>query len=283
MSTENRVPDATQLCPPEGLCRLPPFRPVALKLMRLVAREDVEFAEVASLLASDPGFSAEVLALANSPLYCTLSRITSLTRAIVVLGLDRTRSLAMTVAMQAFVSNVQMTRNMEKSWRHSMACALIAEELAPMYGLSRDQGYTAGLMHDLGRLGLLKAYPGPYAVLLTSVYDDAAQILRAERRLFDVDHCQAGLWLTRSWNFPEEFWGITANHHGGRLGREQGIVGLTGAACLLADALGFYCVQYHRATTMEDVVCELPASDELDEEQLRERIRERLQSVDLMQ
>src|SRR5436190_17168665 len=145
-----------------GLCRLPQFRPVALKLLKLVSNEDADFKAVANLLSSDPAFSAEILALANSPLYAGSSPTTSLTRAIVVLGLEKTRSLTLHVAMQAFVANVQMTPELQGSWRHSLACALAAEELAPLYGLSGDHGYTAGLMHDLGRLGLIKAYPGAY-------------------------------------------------------------------------------------------------------------------------
>src|SRR5260370_17234278 len=97
-----------QINPPEGLCRLPQFRPVALRLLKLVSNEDVEFAAVASLLSADPAFSAEVLALANSPLYASRVPASSLTRAIVVLGLDRTRSLPLTSALHPFSPNSQL-------------------------------------------------------------------------------------------------------------------------------------------------------------------------------
>src|SRR5579872_2048305 len=95
MSNQQPAADAAQIRPPEGLCRLPQFRPVALKLLKLVSDENVEFADVAGLLSSDPAFSAEILALANSPLYCSRVPATSLTRAIVVLGLERTRALTL--------------------------------------------------------------------------------------------------------------------------------------------------------------------------------------------
>src|SRR5438105_15833176 len=91
-----------------GLCKLPQFRPVALKLLKLVSSDDVDFAAVANLLSSDPAFSAEVLALANSPLYAVACPTSSLKRAILVLGLERTRALTLTVAMQAFVGNIQV-------------------------------------------------------------------------------------------------------------------------------------------------------------------------------
>src|SRR5689334_23054195 len=247
MANQSLADDVAQLQVPSGLCRLPQFRPVALKLLKLVSSDDVEFSAVANLLSSDPAFSAEILALANSPLYTTSCQTTSLTRAIVVLGLERTRSLTLTVAMQAFVGNVSVTPELQNSWRHSLACALVAEELAPSYGISGDHGYTAGLLHDLGRLGLLKAFPNPYKVLLNYDYESVGDVLAAERRVFQVDHCQAGLWLTRSWGFPEELQAIVAHHHRCRFGRDQGVVGLAGAGCLLADLLGFQSVNCRTA------------------------------------
>src|ERR1051325_3697443 len=271
MANQSLTEDLAGIQAPAGLCRLPQFRPVALKLLKLVSNDEVEFSAVAGLLSSDPAFSAEVLALANSPLYATSCQTTSLTRAIVILGLERTRSLTLTVAMQAFVGNVQMTTELQNSWRHSLACALIAEELAPAYGISGDHGYTAGLMHDLGRLGLLKAYPRPYAMVLAHSYDSVGEVLESERRVFQVDHCQAGLWLTRSWGFPDELQAITAHHHASHLGREAGIVGLAGAGCLLADALGFQSVNCRMAGGFEDVVCSIPGAERLDLEELRER------------
>jgi putative nucleotidyltransferase with HDIG domain len=262
-----------------GLCRLPQFRPVALKLLKLVSSDDVDFSAVANLLSADPAFSAEVLALANSSLYATACPTTSLTRAIVLLGLDRTRSLTLTVAMQAFVGNVQITPELQNSWRHSLACALVAEELAPLYGISADHGYTAGLMHDLGRLGLLKAYPKPYGELLARSYDTMPQILDAERQVFEVDHCQAGSWLTRSWGFPAEFSTIAENHHSSRLGKEQGVAGLAAAACLLSDALGFQSVSCALPGGIEEIVGALPGPARFDLEELREHIAERLVAI----
>lgn len=263
--------------PPEALCRLPQFRPVALKLLTLVSSDDVDFKAIARLLSSDPAFSAEVLALANSPLYCGVGPAASLTRAIVVLGLERTRSLALTVAMQAFVGNIQTTVELQNSWRHSVACALIAEQLAPGYGISRDHGYTTALMHDVGRLGLLKAYPQPYAEVLKGTYETAAEVLDAERQWFQADHCQSGLWLTRSWGLPEEFQDVTSQHHTCRVGREHGVVGLTAVACLLADALGFPSVNYRAGVAMEELI---GMAGQVDLEELRERIVERLAVVD---
>jgi putative nucleotidyltransferase with HDIG domain len=273
--------DTAQMNVPGGLCRLPQFRPVALKLLKLISSDDVEFSAVAKMLSSDPAFSAEVLALANSPLYAGSCPATSLTRAIVVLGLERTRALTLTVAMQAFMVNAHVTPELQNSWRHSVACAVLAEELAHLYGVPGDQGYTAGLMHDIGRLGLLKAYPLPYAELLARHFGSVGQTLDAERRLFQVDHCQAGVWLTHSWGFPEDFQAIAERHHSLHFGLEQGVVGLASSACLMADTLGFQSVNCRLPASFEEIACALPGPVRLDAEQLQGRIMERLEAVDL--
>jgi HD-like signal output (HDOD) protein len=108
-----------------------------------------------------------------------------------------------------------------------------------------------------------------------------ARVLDAERAAFEMDHCQAGAWLTRSWGFPSEFQAITERHHATRFGREQGIAGLTAAACSLADALGFQSVKCDFPGGIEEIIAGIPGSKRIDLEDLRERIAERLQSVDL--
>ena len=242
----------------DGLCKLPSLRPVALKILKLLSREDAALPEIATLLQSDPGFSAEVLTMANSAVYGALQPIGDLSRAILFLGLDRVRALTMTIAMRAFTSKGQDSAEIRSSWRHSLACALLAEELAPVYEISKQRAYTAGLLHDIGRLGLLKAYSKQYGILLNQVYQTLSELHDMERKLFNMDHCQAGLWLSKTWGFPEEFTEIAARHHDCVSGRERDMIGLIRASCSMADALGFGAVQYRAIMTPEQIVCETP-------------------------
>ena len=134
-------------------------------------------------------------------------------------------------------------------------------------------------MHDLGRLGLLKAYPRPYAIVLNGVYETVGQILHAERLQFQVDHCEAGLWLMRSWGFPEELQLIAAQHHSCCFSREQGMVGLAGAACLMAGLLGFQSVNCSISTGIAELIEDIPGEPDFDVEELRGNIVERLQAL----
>jgi len=232
-----KTPNAERV-PPEGLCKLPVFRPVAVQLLSELAREDTDVNKVKDLLNSDPAFSAEVLTLANSSLYARQSRINTVHRAIVVLGLDRTRALAATVALHGMVGGVQAKGAVADSWRHSRAAGVSAERLAPFYSLQPEQAYTAALMHDIGRLGMLSAYP-EYPVLLANTQGSTEDLLEEERQTLSVDHCEAGKWLTKLWGLPDEFGATTANHHGPVTGTVGDRTDLVRLACLFAQAFGF--------------------------------------------
>lgn len=241
-----------------SLCRLPVFRPVALKLLKTLAIGEPEVREVTRLLESDPGLSTEVMTLANSALYGGSVPVRTIARAVTVLGLERMQSIALTVAMQSFTRSLQDTEGCRRAWRHSLGCAFAAEELAPAYGESRETGYMAGLMHDLGRFGLMAAYPCLTASSFAPEYEDEAHVLDEERRLFGMDHGQAGACLTQVWGLPVEFQAVAGRHHEAAAAGETNTVGLVRAGCLAADALGYEAVHKTAAPAMEAIAAELP-------------------------
>src|SRR5450432_4688102 len=151
------------------LCRAPAFRPVAIKLLQLLRNEDVSVLEVSQLLKSDPGFSTEMLTMANSAAHGSSHRIYTIEKAVVLLGLDRTRRLATKTALDGMIRGIAGSLTVQSCWRHSLATALIARWLAPFYRLHPDLVYTTGLMHDIGRLGLLAVEPKQYSELLARV------------------------------------------------------------------------------------------------------------------
>ena len=142
---------------PVKLCNLPPLNSIANQVLSLTADPEVDLRRLAFAMEADPAFAAEVLLLANSSLFGFTSRMSVLRHAIAVLGLDRIKALAVTVAMRAFLG--QGNPLVRQCWRHSAACGVIAEEISPIFDVSGDQAYTTALMHDIGRLGLLKSYP----------------------------------------------------------------------------------------------------------------------------
>ena len=268
----------------QSLCKLPVFRPVALKLLKTLAGEEAEVREITALLAVDPSLSAEIMTLANSALYGLRNPVRTVGRAVTVLGMERMKSAALTVAMQSFTRRVPETDQSRDVWRHSLACAFVAEELAEAYGQSRDAGYMAGLMHDVGRFGLMAAFPASTTETWALVHASGAEVLEKERRQFGMDHAEAGACLSRVWGLPEEFRAVAARHHDDGAAEETTAVGLARAACLAADALGFEAARKSGVPPLEEVAAGLPGpiAGRLRRlsGKLRELVDERFRSVD---
>ncbi len=263
-----------------ALSKIPAFPPIVLRIFDLLSSEEVEVRQLVELLMADPAFSAQILRLANSPLFGFHSRIESLQHALVILGLKRIRSLAMTVAAANYMQAAMRIQELYRCWRHTLACALLSEELARLTAQPQDVAYTAGLLHDLGRLGLLVAHPSEYAQLLKHADENGLQVLDLERKLFGVDHCEAGRILAERWNLPEDIRIVAGRHHDPPGGPVRDVSGLAYLACQLADALGFWVVPPAKPLAVSELQELLPEEFRgrfhADAEQLRAAIERRI-------
>lgn len=243
-------PEAAEL---GDLAKLPPFKPVVLRLLRSFDREDVSTAEIATLVESDPVLTSEVLALANSPLFGFESRVTVPGRAILLLGMARSKSLVASLAVRAMMSSAPKTPVMRRIWMHSAASAAIALELAPLYGVAGDLAHTAAIMHDLGRIGLLSAHTERYTVMALKAFETVDAILAEEEAEFGMNHCRAGLLLAKAWDLPKVFHEAVADHHGLPGGRD--LLSLVQLSCRVADDFMFQAIlhrgQRHPKETIE--------------------------------
>ena len=186
------------------------------------------------------------------------SRIDSLQSALVVLGLRRMRALSMTVATANHMKAVLHIEELARCWRHMLACALLTEELARSCSVFEDRAYTAGLLHDVGRLGLLLAYPDEYAALLRNAERNTLELLDIEHRELGMDHCEAGRALAESWNLPPDFQIVAARHHDPQAGAEVDLLTLVHLGCRLADSLGYWVVPPLRPCSPDEIRASLP-------------------------
>lgn len=231
---------------PDGLLNLPTLPAIAMRMLQLVAQEDTEFFQVLEAVRSDPGCAAELLAMANSPLFALRGRISTLGQAIIYLGLERTRSTILALVMRSFLQSLGNHPEYRTVWKHSVATAWIAQSIAGRgEAEAQDVAYTTGLLHDLGRLGMLKVYGKKYAHLLGMPHADASALREAEQNAFGLSHCEAGYWLAKTWNIPDTLQLSILEHHRGP--------GLSSIACQLANAAGYPCIPYHRPVAVEDI------------------------------
>ena len=251
-------PQAPAVTIPAKLCNLPPLHSIANQVLSLSADDSVDLPKLASVIEADPAFAAEILFLANSPLFGFPSKMHVLRHAVTVLGLDRIKALAVTVAMRAYLG--QASPLIRQCWRHTAACAVIAEEISSKFDLPGDRAYTAALMHDIGRLGLLKSYAREVAPVLRAQYNDAASVLMAEHVAINVDHGTAGAWLVKTWAFPVAFAEICQHHHEPLRPKDPPLLQVVKAACLIADTLGYSAVRYRNLPNYQNVLSAMLAN-----------------------
>lgn len=258
-------PSAEVAAQPWAIKNLPPFPAVALQLMGLLD-SDVPVKDVVKLLRMDPALAAEILRVSNSPLYGLSRHVDSVSHAVVVLGGDAVKRLALTVALGRFTQNFMKHKGLRRCWDHSVACALIAENLAEFAGQAQDRAYTAGLLHDVGRLALLACYPNEYENLLAVASENDFDFRSTEIKLFEVDHCNAGHWLCKSWNLPADMTEAIARHHEADL-TPGGLTSLIAVSDGLAAALGYGTVELKQEPELSELIA--PLGDHGTEDVLR--------------
>jgi putative nucleotidyltransferase with HDIG domain len=243
---------------PWALRLVPPFPAIAQRVLALVNQEDASVNDLGELVKMDPSFAAELLRFANSALLGSRRKVGSIPLAIAVVGLDRVKTMATLVAVNRMVRFSVRRAALRKVWVHSLVTALIAEESSRVSGIARESAYTAGLLHNLGTLGLMSAFPDEYSRMLEVSNDFGFDLLQTERDLFEIDHCQAGAYLAQEWDFPDELAAAIATHHRPPLPNERSLDCLLQVSWRLADALGYAAFSPDRAWSWEELTASLP-------------------------
>ena len=242
-----------------ALRRLPPFPAIATKLLRLLSNDNASIKAIVELVRADTALASELLRVVNSPIYGFPGRISSIQNAVTLLGLETVKSFALTVSMKGFLHTALRLDLLRRIWRHSLACGLVCEELSAVCSTSQgrdDRAYTAGLLHNIGSLGLFVAHPRAYADVLTHV--DGKNVLEREREAFGLDHCEAGGWLAQSWGLPEEMQRAVKTHHEPPNETEFDLIDLVRVGVLLTDSLGFDVILQTTPYSMTDIRKFLP-------------------------
>jgi HD-like signal output (HDOD) protein len=220
------------------LNRVPAFNETAVKLLVRPFGDDDSIGAIEESFRSDPGLASQLLTAANSAAMGLRARVGTLRHALAVLGIDRIRSLVVSIATSSYMRQFPLDV-VRPVWSHGIATAVIAEHLASYSDrLSGAALYTAGLTHDLGRLGLLAADRHGYSAFLLEEYENRDESELVEWDRFGVLHTVAGGLLTQLWGFPESLCGHAENHHA-ESGFDTEEDRIVHTACLLADAIGY--------------------------------------------
>ena len=265
--------------------RLPPFPQVAVRVLQLTNNENVQLRQLCDLISTDPAFATEILTVANSAFYCPRYPSTSISQAVAVIGATRLQGMCVTVGVRAYLGKAMNLPAMRNLWRHNLACAMIAHRLAAAGGIDPEMAYTAGILHDIGRMALAVLDPNAYAELLEAHRGTSDSILAAERDLFGFDHCETGSRLVADWKLPENFKAAVADHLSAR--RADGAwdtAELVKVSCAMASAVSFPAFSGCAPARYDDLLEQLPARErgafQVDAGTLRQQVAESIHAVE---
>jgi putative nucleotidyltransferase with HDIG domain len=250
---ERQTENEAQLDKKLALANIPAFPAVVLRVLDLLSSEQPDHKSLIREISSDATLSAQLLRMANSPLFGFMARVHTVQQAVALLGYVRVQSLVMAVATANYMRRGVRTEALEKCWRHSMASAILARELARACRFSPESAYSLGLLHDIGRLGLLVAYPTEYGRILKAADRDKVSLLDQEKLLFGMDHCEAGRHLLENCKLPEEFCQIVGRHHDPPDGGPVDSLLIGYLACQMADTLGYAVVTPLKPVALDEL------------------------------
>lgn len=222
-----------------------PVLPGEIKELLALSLEDtVSAKEIASVILKSPALATKLLKVVNSPYYGFPGRISTVSQAVVILGLPATRNIALSLSvLDVFRGRKKLRVHMGRFLEHSLAAALASEELARRAGYSlAEEGFMAGLLHDVGSLVLMECVPDLYEGILAQNLSDGGGLAPLEKQVLGLTHARAGELLCRAWNLPDSLKTAVARHHDRPEilppdKRMSGLEGLTYVGNLIAHVL----------------------------------------------
>ena len=196
------------------IIQLPSLPQAVLDVMRLLGDEDASTADIAACIERDQALTARTLRIANSAFYGVPGRIGTIRNAIGILGLRTVGTLLTTAAVSAQFASAKCPEfQFGTFWRHAIATALMARGLAKQLRLDEDIAFTAGLLHDIGRLALAAQFPAETGQVLRYAREMDMPTLDAERQVLATDHLAVGVLIATHWRFPEVVVAAIEHHH----------------------------------------------------------------------
>ena len=197
------------------LQHLPPAPKVLPELLRLLDRDDVDSERVVQLVQYEPSLTASILRASNRVEHAGRSRVGNISEAVFRLGFNTVFQIVVATSVGKAMTPAQKGYGMEATelWNHAVTSAVAAKMVARKVGLDENMAFTAGLLHDLGKIVLSSALEAKYNDLVRAVLEFDRSLLEAEKELLGVHHAEIGGRLLARWNFPASLVLAVSWHH----------------------------------------------------------------------
>jgi putative nucleotidyltransferase with HDIG domain len=202
----------------ESLSKLPALSPLLMRLVQTLARDadDVSFGQVAQLIERDAVVAGHVLRVVNSPLYSRRAAVQSIRHAIVLLGLNKIRNLALGMS----VSHLWIKAKAAPGWstpafnQHSVAVAVLTDMLTQqLHVIDGEAAFLAGLFHDLGRMLIAVALPVEHTAIAALSQREHLPHFESEKAILGFDHADLSADVVATWRLPLATQTAVRRHH----------------------------------------------------------------------
>jgi diguanylate cyclase (GGDEF)-like protein len=219
-------------------CRtLPSIPSVVVRILEISQDKNAAIDEIARVISRDPALATKLLRVSNSGFYGVRYEVTTVGRAVSILGINATLSLAL---------GFSLVKNLRRSdgkgfdhiayWRRSAIAAAAGRALAGSTNKNRrEELFLSGLLQDVGMLVLNEAIPQAYAPVIVAAKGSHKKLVQLEREKFGADHAAVGAWLLERWNLPEKYQLAVAASHDPAIVAESEVSGFCQSTAIAGD------------------------------------------------
>jgi len=188
---------------------------VCLKVNDLLQDDRASIEDFAAVVIRDPGLTARLLRLVNSPYYGMPQRVDTVSRAVMLIGMTELQKLVCSICAVATFSRLSSAvTNMNSFWRHGVYTGLMAQAIAKrMHVLHPERLFVAGLLHDLGTLLINRRYPEIAEETIRAARGDEHTLRALEMQELGFDHAQLGGLMLLNWRLPTSIADAIGWHH----------------------------------------------------------------------
>ncbi|MDR0487542.1 MAG: HDOD domain-containing protein [Treponema sp.] len=202
----------------EYIKAIPSLPTSAGKVLEICNSTHVNPADLNHVISLDPVLVGRLLNLLNSAYYGLGSHISSLARAIIMLGINTVKNLTLSTAILGTlpINKDRKGLDMEGFWQHSLCVGIVARLLAKKQGTDSkfiEDYFTAGLLHDIGKIPLNAALSADYLLVVTDAEQEQKPLVNQESKILGVNHCEAGAMIAEAWKLEGPVADAIGYHH----------------------------------------------------------------------
>ncbi|MCB2181711.1 MAG: HDOD domain-containing protein [Desulfobulbaceae bacterium] len=197
--------------------RMPSLSTTVTKVMEVCNQPNTSPNDLNRVISLDPVLTGHVLKLINSAYYSLPNQVTTLTRAIIMLGLNTVKNLALSTAVLGTLGKEKSECfSMDTFWTHSICTGVTAKAIAGEKNIpvtNREEYFVAGLLHDLGKIPLSNCFPDEYRQALQLADLQRCSLFQAEKMIFGFDHRLTGKMIAEKWQLNKSMVACLSHHH----------------------------------------------------------------------